>query len=106
MIKLSPYRRSMPEADALNRAFYAQMCREGPMAQRLRRCHERWGCYPKWPDWLVEEIKEFINTLTPDQRQARLAGNEIQAALDDPRWVAADTLAQRRREHGAKKTVP
>jgi hypothetical protein len=86
---------TIPSSDALNRAFYVQMCRKGPMAARLRVCHDRFGGYPHWPEWLVDEVKQFVDALTPDQRRARLAGNEIQAALDDPRWTAAQTLARK-----------
>lgn len=73
----------------LNRMFYGQMQRETSTAGRLRRVFDRLGSYPEWPDWLQRELDAFYVQLAPNQRQGRLIGRELDAALDDPRWVAA-----------------
>ena len=36
----------------------------------------------------LDELKEFLSGLTENQRQIRLAGSELEAALQDPRWQA------------------
>lgn len=73
----------------LNGLLYRQMQRETSTAGRLQRVFERLGgAYPEWPDWLLRELEGFYNTLAPNQRQGRLIGREIDAALDDPRWLA------------------
>lgn len=45
--------------------------------------------YPDWPPELAAEFEEFRNHLTENQPRARLAGKEIDAALQDPRWRVA-----------------
>jgi len=49
---------------------------------------KRLGGYPEWPAELGRELDEFYRDLAPNQRHARLLGSEIDAALEDPRWVA------------------
>lgn len=56
--------------------------------QRLRRVYERLGGYPEWSPELCKELEEFASTLTENVRSARVMGSEIDAALQDPRWLA------------------
>jgi phage terminase Nu1 subunit (DNA packaging protein) len=72
----------------LNNVWYSQMSRDIATAQRLEECRKRLGGYPEWPAELRRELDEFYRDLAPNQRQARLLGSEIDAALEDPRWVA------------------
>jgi superfamily II DNA or RNA helicase len=72
----------------LNNVWYSQMSRDIATAQRLEECRKRLGGYPEWSAELRRELEEFYRDLAPNQRQARLLGSEIDAALQDPRWAA------------------
>jgi superfamily II DNA or RNA helicase len=72
----------------LNNVLYSQMSRDIATAQRLEDCRKRLGGYPEWSAELRRELDEFYRDLAPNQRQARLLGSEIDAALQDPRWAA------------------
>lgn len=71
----------------LNNVLYRQMSRDIATAQRLEDCRRRLGGYPEWSAELRRELDDFYRDLAPNQRQARLLGSEIDAALQDPRWV-------------------
>jgi hypothetical protein len=73
----------------LNGVFYRQMSRDIAGARRLQLCLERLGGYPEWPPGLSQELEAFYAGLSPGQRDARLLGSEVDAALDDPRWGAS-----------------
>jgi hypothetical protein len=73
----------------LNKALYSQMSRDIATAQRLDQCMKRLGGYPEWSAELRRELDEFYRDLAPNQRHARLLGSEIDAALEDPRWVVS-----------------
>ena len=74
----------------LNDFMYQQLSRaELAGRRRLQQCQERLGGYPLWSDWLVRELDEFARTLSAGERRARVAGSELDAALQDPRWAAA-----------------
>jgi hypothetical protein len=72
----------------LNNVLYRQTSRDIATAQRLEQCMKRLGGYPEWSAELRRELDEFYRDLAPNQRHARLLGSEIDAALEDPRWVA------------------
>ena len=72
----------------LNSALYQQMSRDIASAVRLRKALEKFGDYPEWPAELCRDLEVFYRELTGNQRRARLLGTEIDAALDDPRWLA------------------
>jgi len=76
------------EVGELNRVLFRQMKRDIASAHRLEKCLERLGGYPEWPETLLEELREFLDRLTPNDRNARLLGSQLDAALDDPRWMA------------------
>lgn len=76
------------DSDDLNETFHEQMGRNIAGARRLKACFDRLGGYPVWPDELRRELAEFISAMGDGQRQARLAGAELEAALNDPRWSA------------------
>lgn len=48
--------------------------------------------FPEWPPEVVTDAGKFVQQLSEDNRTARLAGSEVNAALDDPRWKAKDAL--------------
>lgn len=72
----------------LNGLLHAMIQRGGAVAQRLLQAYQRLGGYPVWPDELVWEVSAWVASLTENHRQARLLGRELDAALQDPRWVA------------------
>lgn len=72
----------------LNGVFHRQMSRDIAGARRLQLCRERLGGYPEWSPALMQELEAFYAGLSPGQRDGRLLGSEVDAALDDPRWVA------------------
>jgi len=77
------------DSDELNRTFHEQMSRDIAGAKRLKACFERLGGYPQWPESLRQELAGLVAQFTDGQRRARLAGAELEAALNDPRWAAA-----------------
>ena len=78
-----------PGAWPLNAVLYRQMSRDIASAARLNKALERLGGYQEWSAEMRRELLEFHETLTENQRRARLLGREIDAALADPRWMAA-----------------
>ncbi len=72
----------------LNRKLYEQMNRDMASSRRLRRCLDRLGDYPEWTPDLIQDLERFVAGLSENQRQARLLGAELDAAIDDPRWLA------------------
>ena len=78
------------ETGDLNGLLHQQMSRDIATAQRLKKCLDRLGGYPNWPGDLCRELESFAKQLTGNQRKARLIGKELDAALDDPRWVALE----------------
>jgi hypothetical protein len=76
----------------LNGLLYQQMQRHLAGAQRLQKRFQRLGNrYPEWPPEVCAELESFAERLTENQRKARLLGRELEAALDDPRWLASST---------------
>jgi hypothetical protein len=71
----------------LNETLHHQMSRDIASAQRLRKCLEKLGGYPEWPLELCRDLESFVKGLTENQLKARLLGKELDAALEDPRWL-------------------
>jgi hypothetical protein len=78
------------EIGDLNNILYKQMNRDIASKQRLARCLEKLGGYPEWSESLKDELKCFLEKLKSNDRNARLLGSQLDAALEDPRWEAAD----------------
>ena len=76
-----------PDTDDLNGKLYRLASQNTPTATRLRRVMERLGGYPDWELRHIVALREFRETLNGHQAQTRLTGRELDAALDDPRWV-------------------
>lgn len=72
----------------LNGLLHKQMSRDISSAQRLKKCLEKLGRYPDWNPDLCQELQIYADQLTDNQRRARLLGTVLDAALDDPRWLA------------------
>jgi superfamily II DNA or RNA helicase len=80
-----------PDAADLNEVFFGQLTRDIASAVRLRRVHDRIS-YPDWESAFIADVREQVRRLTAGQRSSVLLGKPLDAALDDPRWVAAETL--------------
>jgi SNF2 family DNA or RNA helicase len=72
-----------------DKALREQASRDSATALRLRECIAKLGGYPEWTPELVRELREFEAGLTENKRRGRLGGREVEAALQDPRWIAA-----------------
>ena len=47
---------------------------------------------PEWDSESLKELEEFHDRLTSGQKEARLLFNELDAALNDPRWEVGGVL--------------
>lgn len=72
----------------LNGLLYQHISRDLASSRRLAQCLEKLGGYPEWYPELCRDLESFARVLTENQRKARLLGKELDAALEDPRWVA------------------
>ena len=73
----------------LNEHLHRQLARTDLSGvARLKEAFDRLGGFPEWPAELERELAEFVDNLTENRRRARLAGSELDAALQDPRWTA------------------
>jgi superfamily II DNA or RNA helicase len=79
----------------LNSTLRSLMQRDRTSADRLRHALERLETEPEWSPDLCRELDQFLRDLPPNKRQARLLGSELDAALRDPRWMAANHPAVR-----------
>ena len=52
----------------------------------------RMGEVPEWESDNLQELEEFYDRLTPGKKEARLMFNELDAALNDPRWELCGVL--------------
>ncbi len=64
------------------------MNRDIASKQRLTKCQERLGGYPEWSESMKDDLKIFLEELKRNDRNARLIGSQLDAALEDPRWEA------------------
>lgn len=74
----------------LRQGFKQQLARDIHARARLEDCRRRLGGYPDWPSDIEKEIATFDRQATQADRNARRAGSEVDAALADPRWNAAE----------------
>lgn len=81
------------ENEDFNSAFHRAMQRGGQVGALLVRSHALVG-YPSWPAGLVEESLRAAEHLSANQRTNVLLGTPLEAAVRDPRWRAAATLAE------------
>jgi len=79
--------------DAVAR-FRFQVAQESDSTGVYHRALGRLGGYSVFPPDLLLAGQQFGTTATEKQRLARRANAEIEAALNDPRWRAVNTLQQ------------
>ena len=77
--------------EAFNVAFHRAMQRGGQVGALLVRAHGLVG-YPEWPGAVMRDAAEFVSRLSANQRTNVLLGTPLEAAVRDPRWIAATTL--------------
>ena len=63
--------------------------------ERYHQALQLLGGYPQCDAELVEHAKASVVQASATQLKARVAGSEVEAAIHDPRWLAAKTLAKR-----------
>lgn len=80
------------QGDDLNAVYESLVAREGQRPSRYTMALNRLKGFPRWTSEDIRQAKEYANALRAPQRQARVAGSEIDAALNDPRWAALEAL--------------
>ena len=76
----------------LHQLAEAQAARPGPLAERIRAARDRLGGKFTWTDRTRWELEQFMKALTPNDRQSRLTGSSLDAALADPRWISVEPV--------------
>lgn len=79
-------------AGDLDKAFRNRVRAEQSLEGRYHRALQLLGAYPAWPPEVEEDASQFVDGISNKDRVARIAGSEIDAALNDPRWAARGTL--------------
>lgn len=80
------------QGDDLNGLFRSLVTREGQRPSRYTMALRRLRGYPRWSGEDIRQAKAYADALRPAQREVRRTGSELEAALDDPRWTALETL--------------
>jgi hypothetical protein len=80
------------DSEDFNLVFHHGMQRGGQVGALLVRAHGLVG-YPDWPRDLVRAATDSVERLTANQRTNVLLGTPLEAAVRDPRWAAASTIA-------------
>jgi len=75
-----------PSAADLAQLAEAQAARPGPLAERIRLAKHRLGGKFTWTEQTRWELQQFLHGLTPNDKQSRLSGSSLDAALADHRW--------------------
>jgi len=79
--------RCLDESTAdLNHIAEVQAARPGPLGDRLRQARQLLGGRFNFTDQIRWEVQQFIEELTPNEKQSRLSGSSIDAAFSDYRW--------------------
>jgi superfamily II DNA or RNA helicase len=71
-----------------------QVQRESHPDGRYHRALKLLGGYPTWYSEDITDVEAFARRASAQDRKARVAGSEIDAAISDPRWKAQDTLKE------------
>jgi len=75
--------------DNLAAELATQAGRTGPLAERLREAGQRLNGRFPWEEHLAWELEQFVKRSSTNDRQSRLSGSSLNAALADYRWSAA-----------------
>ena len=83
--------RSFGQGD-LNALFRHQVARESRSDGRYHRALRLLGGYPTWHSEDIAYAEAYVRYASRKDLRARVAGSEIDAAINDPRWKAQETL--------------
>jgi len=76
----------------LNELLRQQVQRESRPDGRYHRALKLLGGYPIWGSEDIADVEAFAKSASSKERKARVAGSEVDAAIDDPRWKARKLL--------------
>jgi hypothetical protein len=82
-----------PDTDDLNGKFHRMASEKSATAERLQNVFAHLESYPDWDEFRIGDLREYRATLTASQVKTRLTGRELDAALNDPRWVMRQALS-------------
>jgi len=82
-----------PDTDDLNGKFHRLASETSATADRLQNVFAHLESYPAWDEFRIADLREYRATLTASQVKTRLTGRELDAALNDPRWVMRQALS-------------
>lgn len=77
-----------PNTADLEALLATQIARGGQLADKLREARMRLGSDFLWSGYLLWELSQFAQDLSPNERRSRLSGSSVDAALSDYRWQA------------------
>jgi hypothetical protein len=72
----------------------AQAARPGPLAEGIRQAKHRLGGKFTWTGQIHWEAQQLLHGLTSIDKQSRVSGSSIAAALADPRWPPTGDVAK------------
>jgi len=78
----------------LNELLRKQVQRESRPSGRYHRALKLLGGYPTWHSEDVADVEAFARRASQKERKARVAGSEVDAAINDPRWKAREALKE------------
>lgn len=82
-----------PDTDDLNGKFHRLASEKSATADRLQNVFAHLESYTAWDEFRIADLREYRATLTSSQVKTRLTGRELDAALNDPRWVMRQALS-------------
>jgi hypothetical protein len=71
-----------------------QAARSGPLAERIRLAKHRLGGKFAWTEQTRWELEQFLKGLSANDKQSRLSGSSLDAALADYRWDVLERVAR------------
>jgi hypothetical protein len=84
----------------LHQLAETQAARPGPLAERIRLAKDRLGGKFAWTEQTRWELEQFLKRLKANDKQSRLSGSSLDAALADPRWITASHAPQQNQSVG------
>jgi len=78
----------------LNELLRRQVQRESRPDGRYHRALKLLGGYPTWRSEDVADVEAFAKHASRKERKARVAGSEVDAAINDPRWKAREAFGE------------
>ena len=79
---------------AWNELLRRQVSRETRPYGRYHTTLQLLGGYPRWSPEDVTDARDFVRRASPKELKARVAGSEVDAAINDPRWMAREGLGE------------